>query len=49
MEDKMKKKSWQVTSVPCEKCHSNRWKTNVKGKEWECRSCGKVRVKKDGE
>ncbi len=29
---------------PCENCQTNRWKTKIKGKEYECRHCGYVRT-----
>ena len=31
------------THAPCPKCHRVRWKTKIKGKSYECRSCGTPR------
>ena len=28
----------------CEKCGLNRWKTKEKGKKYECRNCGNIRI-----
>lgn len=46
--DKHKPKKMEEREVkPCEMCKTNRWKTKVKGKRWECRKCGNVRIKEE--
>lgn len=27
----------------CDKCYKNKWKTNKKGEEYQCRNCGEIR------
>jgi len=37
----------QKKIIKCPKCGHGRWKTKVKGREWQCRKCGYVKeVKK---
>lgn len=31
--------------APCPECKTNRWKTKVKGSQYECRHCGYIRNK----
>ena len=40
-EEEMKPRKDSIKA--CEKCGSNRWKTKVKGKTYECRNCGHIR------
>ena len=29
----------------CPKCKYNRWKTKIKGKKYQCRKCGYIKIK----
>lgn len=31
-------------TIRCPKCNGTRWKTKIKGKEYQCRSCGFIGV-----
>lgn len=41
----MKKSNWFIDrGIFCSKCQHYKFKTNIKGKEYECRKCGEVRL-----